>query len=283
MSKKLLFAGAASLTWAVFIILSKYLFIHGENPYTLAFWTTILEIPIWTGITIRNRRELPRIKTKTALLLIIIGLMTSVGIIIVENFAVKYTTAVNYSFLIRLTTVFTIFLAGIFFREKLSNKKIVLVACILLGSYFLTTNGAGIVLHRGDIFTIIEAFMLAFVNNILIKMVVAKIHPDLAGGLIFFVEIIPIILFAIMNNALKAPINWFIVLLLICVDVLNVQTRNRAYQIATASYVTMIMSFTPVLVTIISVFALGERITPIQLVGGAFIVSAGVFAEKLKI
>lgn len=52
---------------------------------------------------------------------------------------------------------------------------------------------------------------------------------------------------------------------------------------ATASYVTMIFSLTPIFVSLMAIPLLKESLAPIQIVGGILIILAGVSVEKLKI
>jgi drug/metabolite transporter (DMT)-like permease len=282
-STKFLFGLSAALFWAFAIVASRFIYNQGESPFTLVFWSSIGAIPVWFIHTLRHQNEMKKVNGKVLMSLLIIGLIGSVGISLMEGLALKHTTAVNFAFLIRMIVVFTIFFAWIFFKEPVTPKKLILVGLILTGSFLLVTKGGGVRLQLGDIFTLIEAATVAFVNNILIKFTVSQIHPDLSAALSFFVGLIPITIFAYLNGGLRIPISWLVVFLVVVCDILLVQFRNRAYKVASASFVTMIMSFTPVITAGLSFTLLNESLLPIQLFGGSMIVLAGIFAEKLKI
>ena len=83
------------------------------------------------------------------------GLISTVGIGITEALALRYSQAINYSFLIRTVILFT-FCLHTFSGRKLTLKKIVLAIVILFGSYLLIAQGQKLVFSAGDIFTLIE-------------------------------------------------------------------------------------------------------------------------------
>jgi drug/metabolite transporter (DMT)-like permease len=86
-----------------------------------------------------------------------------------------------------------------------------------------------------------------------------------------------------MKNAATTPKFPLLLLIITFFSILITVTRFRAYRHASASYVTMVFSFTPVFVTLIAYLFLHEVITPIQVVGGGLMVLAGIATEKLKI
>lgn len=108
-------------------------------------------------------------------------------------------------------------------------------------------------------------------------------HPDVSAAGSYFFGLAFIILISITSHAISTPISLITVFLIIVCDILLAQTRNRAYKVATASFVTMIMSFTPVIVLFLSLGILGEKPDLIQLIGGLLIISTGFIAELVKI
>lgn len=281
-SKGFYFTLVAAFAWAVTISLSKFAFQGGENAYTLAFWTTIFAIPFWTLLLINNRSELKNIPITGVYVLLGMGL-NSIILSILEPFAIKYSTAINYSFLIRSVLLFTIVFAVFFLNEKLTRKKIVLVILTLVGAYLLTTKGQLISLSLGDGLTLLEAAFIAFGNNVLGKLSTKNMSANIASAGSFFVSIIPVAMIAAINNAVNFPRFPLLLFGITIFSILLTITRFRAYRYASASYVTMIFSFTPVFVTLIAYLFLHEAITSVQVVGGGLMVLAGVATEKLKI
>jgi drug/metabolite transporter (DMT)-like permease len=207
------------------------------------------------------------------------------GIILtfLEPLAIKYSTAINYSFLIRSVLLFTVIFAVIFLNETLTRKKVVLVILTLIGAYLLTTKGQLISLSLGDGLTLLEAALIAFGNNILGKLSTKNMSANIASAGSYFVGVLPVVGIAIMKNAATVPKFPLLLLIITFFSILITVTRFRAYRHASASYVTMVFSFTPVFVTLFAYLFLHEVITPIQVVGGGLMVLAGIATEKLKI
>lgn len=282
LSKGFVYTFWAALSWAISIILVRLLMTQGENAYCLIFWTAFLQIPYWLFIISKRTKEFRLLNKKDLLLLATMGLNSSVGVGITEIFALKYSPSVNYSFLIRSVILFTILFAWLFLGEKLTLKKIILSLLILVGSYLLLTNGKIISFSLGDIFTLIEAVLIA-VSNILAKMATNKMSPDLSASTSFLFGIIPLVIIAFLSRGIVVPQNSFFTVLLTIAYILLASLRFKAYKYATASFVTMVFSFTPVFVLLLAIPLLGETLTFWQALGGALIIWAGIAVEKLKI
>src|SRR3989344_389807 len=192
LSKGFVFTFSAAFFWAISIIIARIVLSSGENVFNLIFWTTLLSSPYWLYVLSKNKKELKTIRKNEVKILLGMGLISTVGIGIVEFFALKYSPAINYSFLIRSTILFTIFFAYLFLNEKLTRKKIILSIMILIGSYFLTTNGQIISPSLGDVFTLIEAALIAFGNNVLGKMATNKMSVGLSASASILIGTIPI-------------------------------------------------------------------------------------------
>lgn len=282
LSRGLSFSLSTSLFWAITIVIQRLVLNKGENPLNLVFWSYLFSTPLWLFLLKRHLGEFRRLSKKNKSLLVFIGIAGSIGISYLQSLALKNTTAVNFSFLYRTIVIFTIVFAWIFFREKISTKKLFIVALILIGSYFLTTKGENIALGTGDIYTLLMAASAAFIANILTKHTTSKMHPDLSGAVTMLVSFLSLLCLSIATNSIRIPQELFLILLSSVFGFFQIRTRNKAYQIATASFVTMIVSLTPLFVSVISLPVLGEKMDAIQLLGGLLIVSSGFLAEKLK-
>lgn len=283
LSKGFIYAFLAAFAWAVSIIIARFVLRSGENAYNIVFWTTLLAVPYWLLIFSKNRKEFISLKRRDYLLIAAIGLVSSALVNIVEALALKYSPATNYSFLIRSSMLFTVILAYFFLGEKITKKKIVLVILLLVGSYFLIAKGTIIHFTLGDVFTITEALLIAISNNVLTKKITNRMSVDLSSSASFLVGVLPISLIALFNQSISFPkLPVWVVLITVCY-ILITYFRFRAYKNVTASFVTMVFSFTPVIVSILAAPFLEETLTPIQMFGGALIVIAGVAVEKLKI
>lgn len=282
-SKGFLFALGTSMLWAVVIVISRFLLQNGENPLNLVVWINIIALPIWVLLFQRHKQEFKILSRRNKLLLLCIGILGSLGINYLQSLALDNTSAINFAFLYRTIVVFTIVFAWIFFKEKITVKKLVVAGIIIVGSYFLTTGGQSLEFEKGDIYTLMMAASTAFIANILIKHTVSKMNPDLSAAAIMIVTTGSLLILAIITHQIAPPQGIFLICLTGIISVFQTRFRNRAYKLASASFVTMIVSFTPVFVSLLSYPLLGESLDGIQIVGGICIVSAGVFAEKLKI
>lgn len=274
---------SAAFLWACQIVIFRYQITLGENPYTLALWSTALELPFWTSVLVRKCNEFTKVNFRTLAIFALIGFGGSIAIGLMENLAIANTTATNFAFLIRTVVLFTILFSALFFKEPITRKKMIMAGTILAGAYFLNIQNGSFSLRTGDIYTLIEAASIAFFTNILVKKLVTRLDPDFTAGATFVAGTIFLVaVLWIQKTPLLLNNVWLLMLYSLC-NVIFARIRNRAFQHATSTFVTMIMSFTPVFVLIISFTLLGERLSMLQLLGGGLIVLTGLMAEYLKI
>jgi drug/metabolite transporter (DMT)-like permease len=282
-SKRFSYTVSAALLWAFSIILTRMIFQSGENVYSVFLWGSLLSAPFWIWMVRGQKEEIKKLKKSDYWILAGMGLISAVGVNLAELLALKYGSAVNFSFLIRMVIVFTIIFAYIFLGEKITKRKIVLTILLLIGAYLFTTQGKMIQLSKGDIFTLIEAAFLAIGNNVLGKMATNRMSTNLAASGTFFTSVIPIAILGIIGGGVSLPSAMGLIMALVIVNIFLTLTRFRAYKHGNASYVTMVFSFTPVFVSLMAIPLLGESLTTIQIVGGALIVGAAILVEALKI
>ncbi len=284
LSKGFIFGFSAAVTWAVLIVITRFILKEGENAYNLTFWIAVFALPCWIFLFFRKSfKEFKKITLIEYKILIGMMLVTVVGVAFTEMLALKYSQAVNYSFLIRSTILFTIVFAYFFLGEKITTKKIILAFCILVGAYLLISRGRVIKFSLGDIFTLFEAALIGLGNNVFGKIATNKMSPNLSASASSILGFIPILIITFSVGALglpKMPLLIFIsAMLAVSIELL----RFNALKFSSATYTTMMFSFTPVIVAFISYFVLHEILEPIQFFGGGLIFIAGIMAEKLKI
>lgn len=283
MSKKFIYLFTAVLSWSASILLIKYIFNQGENAYNLIFWAAILTVPYWIYIFYKNSEKARQITKTDILILLGIGFINTAAVNVVEMFAIKYTQAINYSFLVRTSMVFTIIFAFLFLKEKITKQKIILCVMIFSGSYLLVTSGKLMHFQTGDLLTILEAVLISFGGIILGKMAVKRMGREFSSSAGILIGIFPIATIAFLNKAIAIPKLPVFVLLLALSNALIIVFKYKGYKVASAAYVTMIFSLTPVVVSLVAIPLFKESLAPIQILGGALIVSGGVLCEKLKI
>jgi drug/metabolite transporter (DMT)-like permease len=74
----------------------------------------------------------------------VLGLVTFSGAVVAPLlyvYGLNQTTAVNASLLLNMESLFTVFIAVVFFRERGLKKDCFGVLLLILGAVFITTNG----------------------------------------------------------------------------------------------------------------------------------------------
>lgn len=282
LSPGLIFWLATSFTWAISLVLQRLILVRGENPLNLVLWISLFAAPLWLVLFKRHLKEFKKLSKKNIALLVFVGIAGSIGSSYLQSLSLKYTTAVNFSFLYRTIVVFTIIFAWIFFKEKITQKKLFIALLLLVGSYLLIIKGEGLILMPGDIYSLATAASGALIANILVKHTTAKMHHDLSAAVTMLVALVSLFIFSILTIKISIPRDYPLILITSLVYFSVIRLRNKAYTLATASFATMISSFTPLFVAIMSIPLLGERLETIQLIGGVLIISSGFLAEKLK-
>lgn len=276
------YALLAALAWAVSILLTRVLLNAGEDSYNLVFWTTVLTVPYWITILWKNKSSGIDLGKKDLLLVIAMGILSPAGTKITEALALQSSSSINYSFLIRTVTPFTLFFAWLLLGEKIGFKKLAMVGVILVGAYLLSTNGESLVLATGDLFTLSNAVLLAFSNNVLGKMATNRMSPALASSAAFLAGVVPIILLSGVQGSIGIPRNPLLIVMLAMVATLITIWRFQAYAHESASHVSIIFSLTPVFVTILAIPLLGESLSVVEIIGGLMIITAGLMIERWK-
>lgn len=271
---------AASFFGALVTINLRYLLKTGENPLNLATWQILCMLPLWLVLLKRQSHEIKRLSRKTVLLLLFIGIAGSIGVNYMMTLALAHTTAVNFSFLYRTVVVFTIFFAWLLLKESLSWKKGILVLFILAGSYLVTADGHMYILSWGDIYTFVMAASAALITNVMMKHAVTKFHPEFVGAANGVIACTSLFILAMIQGVFQVPHNLWLVFIGSGIYFAMVVFRNRAYKVATASFVTMVFALTPFFVVILASTFLHEHVTLMQFIGGLIIVGATILAER---
>ncbi len=114
---------SAAFLWACQIVIFRYQITVGENPYTLALWSTAIELPFCSSVLVRKRTEFAKLSLRTVAVFGLIGFGGSIAIGLMENLAIANTTATNFAFLIRTVVLFTILFSALFLKNQLPVKK----------------------------------------------------------------------------------------------------------------------------------------------------------------
>lgn len=287
---------AFSILWALQVFVTKLAFVAGADVLSFTLQTTVFAIVAAMILLLpRCGRDLLRLAPLVLLgILVANAVHNGVGGFL-GNQGTKLTSAINAGFLMQCSTVTTTLFAWIFLKEPLTRGKIVTVSTIVLGSFLLLTNGLMSAPRAGD-GLIICACCAWSSGNVFIRKVLhgTQINPDIISFLRPIAGFpMSILLFGAYDqyagtdflkyeNFMRS--EWYAysaVTGTLCVLVWFF--LNRTLKIASASYMTMMSSLTPVFVAMLAVVFLGETISSLQMLGGAMIVLSGFVVHRLKL
>jgi drug/metabolite transporter (DMT)-like permease len=283
--------------WATQVFVTKIAFIKGIDVVPFAIQSSILTIFIVSlYIFVFKKNKLTKISGTIIIWLLIASAIHGGLGIFLSNVGINLTSAINAGFLIQFSTVTTAILAWIILKEKMTASKALTIIMIMIGTFFLITKGKLDSPAIGDVF-ILFACLSWSTGNVLIRMILKKntIDSDVAtffrplGGLPLFLILVlmsPLypqklqpffqanlfnfnLIFYVFLNAFFTLFLWIFL--------------NKTLKIASASYMTMMSSLTPLIVAILALVFLRESLLPIQYLGGFLILISGLVTHFLKI
>jgi len=279
-SKGFQYSITAAASWAMCIIGTKFLLGRGENSYNIVFWLALLVLPYWFMVFIKRISLLKTLNRGNYSVLMGMVIISGMLLPIIEVLAIKYSPAINYSFLIRSVVLFTAIFAYLFLSEKLTLRKFILIFLVVAGVFLLTTKGKLPNFTIGDILTLVEAVLISFGNTILGKMAVKFIDSKFAASFVFVFGFLPIFLIAFFNQAISIPKLPLVFIALALISIVAVIFRFNAYKNATASFITVVYTLTPVMVSFAAIPLFKESLSMIQMTGAILIILTGLLAEK---
>lgn len=261
-----------SLSWAVYLTFSKIVLSSGANPFAFGVIATFIAafFLLTFGILLKKVRIAD---AGSARRIVLVAALYDLSIF-TGFYGLGTSTLINYAFLIKTTVVFTVFLSAAFLGESLSAKKLFLVLVLLSGAYLLSTRGEFLVPMAGDLWIVFTALVLS-VGNVLSKPLLRSVDAFnfaflrvLSGAVIF----LPIAFFinpSPSSISLTPPVvgaGFFLAL--------TAFLLYRTIRLTAVSYMSMFSTLTPVFVSVLAFFALGETMNLVQILGGALILLA---------
>lgn len=286
-----------SLFWALQIFVSKLAYNKGAQAIPFTLQSALVSLVVLTILVVpRKSKEIVSLPKGLLLgLLAANAIHFGVGGFFV-NAGLTLTTAINAGFLGKFALVTTTFLAWLWLKEKMTLSKLIAVVVMFIGSFLITTKGALIIPHIGDLLIIIACTAWS-VGNILIRRTL-KDNPvsgdtvtflrPVAGipVLLGFVALSPLYPQAVRKvfdvNLFNPNYLGYIALsgtLMAC----SWLFLNRTLKVASASYTTMVSMLTPVILSVLALVFLKETMAPIQVLGALLIILSGVATHYLKV
>lgn len=226
------------------------------------------------------RKNIPRINRELVKAAFFIALTLVVGNIL-QTGAMVYTTPSKCSFISGLVVVFVPIIMTVIYKKPPTRKKIFSIFVALVGLFLLTYNGDhGI--NRGDLLTLISAFIYSF-QVIMVDRFGKKVDAlMLAAVEVFFVGIMSLPV-GIYFEGYHIAIHQGIVVVCILVTGLlgtgvGMAAQNKMQPYISPSHAALIYLCEPVFGAFFSIF-IGD-ILSLRAIGGAILILAAMFLEQ---
>jgi len=273
--------GTSSL-YGLLIVVQKIGLNFGLDPLSFSFSRSIIIIFISIIFFSSQLKKLKFIKKHELRDLIILGI-TSATAILILIVGQNITTAINAGFLIRLTPLFVLPFAYLLLKEKSSKNSILFMFIMLIGAFLLTTNGALIIPHLGDLLIVVVALIVGF-QNVFAKKIMHTVSRDMV---IFFricasaLIIVILIPFLLGYQCLSSLFNGlFYVILTAILYFLSIICQYRAIKLVGPFITTSFFLSGSLFSALFAYILLGEVLSPVQWVGATGILLGGYFLIK---
>lgn len=284
LSKKLVYSSTVAILLAFTTFIQKIALNIGVPPLTLSVQLILIATIILNINLLLQRKYIKQIKNmkrqewKNAFFAGFFLISTYLASI----YGLRFTTSINFSFIIKSSLIFIPLLAFFFLQEKITKEKIFLIFTFIIGIYLITTRGQFILPRFGDLLIILAAFLFSsftIINKKLAKMLEPEI---ISWGVTSCTAIFALILIFILRINVFSSIGLLYVLLSGLADALIFLFINKTIRITNMTYYVMMTMFAPVINLILGILFLNETINSIQLIGGVILIISGIMVQKLR-
>jgi len=284
-SKRLVYSSTVTILLSFSIFFKKIALTKNVLPMTLLIqFILISSIILNLNLLFFQRKYIKKIKnikqrewknTFFAGVFLIFGYLAS-------TYGLRFTTSINYSFIIKSNLIFIPLLAFFFFQEKITKEKIFLAFIFLIGIYLVTTSGQFILPHFGDLLIIVAAFFFSsftIINKNLVKI----LEPEIVSwGVTSFAAVLALIISFFLKINVFSSIGILFVFLSGLAEALIILFINKTIRITSMTYYVMMTMFVPVINLILGILFLNEMINFIQLIGGIILIISGIMVQRLR-
>lgn len=275
-----------TLVWGTTFVSTKVLLQHGLNPASIFFYRFLMA---WLIIWPVSPKRLWAGSLKDELLFLLLGLTGGSVYFLAENTALKYTPASNVSLIICTAPLVTAFLSHLWVRGERLKKEFVYGSLLALcGVALVVFNGRFILKLSplGDVLTLSAAFLWG-VYTIFLKRIAPRYPILFITRKVFFyglLSLLPVFFFSplvavagivrqvvVLSNLLFLGI----VASMLCYFLWNIALKHLG-AIRTTNYIYL----TPLVTLVASFLIIDEEITPVALLGAAFILGGVYWAER---
>jgi len=204
-------------------------------------------------------------------------------------FGFSMTIAMRAVFMLRFEPVFVLIYSAILLKEKVTARKLGLIALLILGGFIFITNLSPNFMQEimlGDALVIIALAFLAY-SYLPSSKISKEINPTtmvITSNLIAAAIIIPLLVFIVPISAmaLNATGLAYIVVYAILFYVFGVVLWFKALGSVRPWVVASLLALEPIAGALLAFFWLGQGLTTVQFIGGVIMIAATYFIAKYK-
>jgi len=166
-----------SLFYGLLIVVQKKGLESGLEPLEFSFARSIVVILISLLYFSPQIKCIKCLKKPDILPILLLGAV-SASTVPLLFIAQDLTTAVNASFLIRLTPLFVLPVGYVVLKDRIPGDSIRSMFIMLFGTFLLITDGVFTTPGSGDLLVIIISFLIAF-QNVFAKKMMGSVSPEM--------------------------------------------------------------------------------------------------------
>lgn len=276
----------AGVCFGLMGVLTRGLSELGFNSLQISSMRPTIAVIVYVLINVIRNPKVFKVDIKGLLFFAIYGIVTFDGMFFAFTYSIEHTSIATASVLLFTNPIIVIILSRIFFKEKLTNRKIIatiltIVGCVLIVKAYdpssLKLNGVGIV------WGIISGFAVAL-QNILGKYGVEKydyrtqlVYSFIFAALFMWILSPPTKIIAMATT----PKAWILILSIgLFATVIPNGTFIKALQYIESSKVSVLTSVEPIVATLLGYFMFKENVEIPQIIGMIIIVLAVVVIQN---
>lgn len=275
--------------WGLSFIASKFALTNGFQPMTLAFWRYVVACLVMVPAALL-REGRPRIEKADTLPLILSALFGITFYYFFEYTGMVYTTASTASLIIATIPVFSLLYAVLFKKMRVGRMRVLCTAVSLAGVFLVIRfgegGGEGLGSMKGNL--LILACCLCWVAYIEFNAKLRGRLPSLTltacQSVIALATLFP---FALREGELlpaAPPMAWAcVVALAVVCSALCYFLYAEALGSVEAFTASMFININPISAVIAGFLLLGERLSPLQLMGGGLILGSLMLANRAQV
>ena len=276
---------ATIFVWGTTFASTQVLLTHGLTPPEIMFYRFIVAY----ALTWSFSRKVWADTWADELLLAVTGFMGGTLYFLAENTAIDYTITSNVALVVCVTPVLTALLTSAIYRERITGRLAIGSFVALLGVGFVVLNGTVLKIHPlGDALAFVAALAWA-IYSVVIRRFDGRYTTWFVTRKVFFYGIVTMVPFIIGGmggglhlDKLAIPVVAGNVLFLsVVASMLCFYTWNLVLEKLGTIRASNYMYTQPLVSLACSVWILGEPITPIALLGTAFIL-IGIYVAQRK-